>query len=241
MNTDCDPYGKQTWKTGRAVMSTMFGSDGSVTVSYVDYEEFPYCGSFVAHVDASDLNVAQLPAVAKAINEGLDFVTGASVRLNGNGEGVEILVATKSTDSYGRSYDSTSRREAISGLLKPTCVRKVSATANVVRDATGKHTATKVVVALSVGESFKGLSAKDLSSVTGVNRARVTPDGTQIVFTMTNPVVTDDDGKVTEVVEAVAASIKALLIRPMEAVRDANPDAALDEANDYEAPAAKKS
>ena len=71
---------------------------------------------------------------------------------------------------------------------------------------------------------------RGLEKIDGVIRARKSGDS-RIVFSMAAPAANDEDGKITEVVDAQVT-------RPI-AVTDDNADAALDPANDYVAPSTK--
>jgi hypothetical protein len=171
----------------------------------------------------------------RTIREDLDFVTSVSCTVTE----ADVYLSVRATEQYnnrrGYSYFDDDRRGKLIELVQPKCTRKVTVTATAKRPDKYKHTGTLVVFTLSEGDDFAKVTVGDLSQVDGVTRARKA--GNSIVFSMATPAANDDEGKITQVVDAVAKQLNAMVVRPIE-VKDDNADAALDPANDYVSKAA---
>jgi hypothetical protein len=181
--------------------------------------------------------VSGIQAAIRTLSEELDFVTSVEADVT---ESEAYLVVRAEQQEYNRStgyytYFAGDRRAKLIELVQPKCTRKVTVTATAKRPDGHKHTGTLVVFTLSEGDSFSKVKVNELSQVAGVTRARKSSDN-KIVFSMAVPVANDDEGKISEVVDAVAKQLAAQVVRPI-AVNDDNADAALDPANDYVAPA----
>jgi hypothetical protein len=190
------------------------------------------------HLDGTDLLADSLFTLADTAAEELsEHVAEAKPALNR--DGATVVLTLKAAGQYRDSYLPDGRREVLVEALSPTHTRKVKAAARVVRNKdTGKHTETRVTVTLDAGDPFKGIKARQYDGKGGILRARVSSDARSLVFTMSEPVASDEDGKITEVVETLVGKFSAMLVKPIE-VKDDNPDAALNPANDYVAPASQ--
>lgn len=209
----------------------VFGDDA--VVRYVEFGE-AYHPYVTVHLDGTDLLASDLhPLADKAAEELAEHVTEVNPEVRRDGS--VVVLTLKPSGRYSDNYMPEGRREALTGALAPTHTRKVRAAARVVRNKDGQHTETRVTVTLEAGEALKGVKAKQYDGKDGILRARVSSDVRSLVFTMSAPVASDEDGKITEVVEAFAAKIGAMVVKPIT-VTDDNPDAALNPANDYVAP-----
>lgn len=213
----------------RVGMESSMSENIGATVTYLDVTDGNY-GCVTAHLDTKDLLVSEVYPVAKAVKARLDFATSVNPRITESGVQLEIAL---NEIRYGASLDD-SRRARLVDVLRPAYTRKVNASAKVVRNETGRHTQTLVTISVESGESFEGIDAERINGVSGVLRARVT--SSSITFSMAKPVADDDKGKITDLIEDVTEQVGAMLTRPIT-VRDSNPDAALDPANDYQPPA----
>lgn len=209
--------------------------EGTV-VRYVEIGQ-TYDPTVTVHLDDTDLPTTGLwPLADKAKEELEEHVS--DVQPDVRRDGTVLLLTLKAAGRYSDSYLPDGRREALVSALAPTHTRKVRAAATVVRNKDGKHTGTRVTVTLEAGEPFKGLKVKQYDGQDGILRTRASSDAYALVFTMSEPAANDDDGKITKVVEALAGKVGAMVVKPIT-VTDPNPDAALDPANDYVAPASE--
>jgi hypothetical protein len=208
--------------------SVKFGT----TVSYISYQEIRY-GSVEVFLEAGSLKVADVPTVMKAA-EKLSFVQSADASLVDGG--VVLRVALKPTGSSpcsGNGYDSPERRKQLMDFFAPTSVRKVSATAVVVRDAAGRHLQTQVTLHLTDGESFKSIDdPRVLNGKGGVLRSRIGEVGSSLIFTMSEPAIDDVDGAITKVIQYVAGKVETMYVGQLS-IQDRNPDASLNPSNDF--------
>lgn len=213
---------------------------GTGRVSYVEFDR-NYAHRVTVHLNTDGLGVDELfPLADKAAEKLSDHVAEANPNLGRSA--TTIVLALRGAGTYGDNYLPEGRREALLKALSPVYTRKVSATARIVRNAAGGHTETRVTVTLSAGDPFKGVNAKQHDGKYGILRARVSPDVHSLVFTMSEPAANDEpaeeggDGAITKVIKVIADKLNALLVQPVT-VKDDNPDAALNPANDYVAPA----
>lgn len=184
-----------------------------------------------------DATVDGIQTALKVIREELDFVTEVTSTVCEDAAYLRVRAAEQYSHARGYTYFDDDRRAKLVELVKPECTRKVTAAAAVKRPDGFKHTGTLVTLTLSEGDSFAKVNVRGLEKIDGVVRARKSGDS-RIVFSMAAPAANDEDGKITEVVDAVAKKLDAQVTRPI-AVTDDNADAALDPANDYVAPSTK--
>lgn len=216
-------------------MTQTQGVFGDTVVRYVEFGDayYPYV---TVHLDGTDLRADSLfPLADTAAEELSEHVAEAKPELRR--DGAVVVLSLKASGQYRDNYLPEGRREVLVEALSPTHTRKVKAAARIVRNKdTGKHTETRVTVTLEAGDPFKGIKARQYDGKGGILRARVDSDARSLVFTMSEPVASDEDGKITEVVETLVGKFGAMLVKPID-VKDDNPDAALNPANDYVAPA----